>query len=454
MPDRTSDAEVKSLLLQSRKFVHAPDPPDEEIRKVVRKAAASGVMIGGKRWGEKTLGAEIRYAIGMLNPSSSPGLPLMVDYDSNKKLIEGEGVEYVVAVVRERLERISMAPDSIFEGHDGAEMLRAGLRDPVRMFVKNELHSEQKIAEGRMRLIMSVSVIDQLCERVVFGLVNSMEIYRHSTLPVKPGMGLHDQGLRDLRAHMARMSTLLSSDMSGWDWNVKLWTLLAVACLRAVQFGEVPKSFGFGGLRLTLSERMTHLLANAIVVASDGRAFRQKIPGVMKSGSYVTSSFNSWARLMLAMIARLRAGFTTWDGMAMGDDCIELCTLGSEEKIAAVYKALGYMLKAMEISTPSNGVPAEFCSYYFHPWKATDTNLCGVVWPVHPWKMAANFLYRWPVQSTFEIRLDALRYELRHSQEREAILSLIHRVSLMDERLGVWGADPDTGSGIAVSACM
>eukprot|EP00971_Amphidinium_carterae_P094513 1870794-Amphidinium_carterae.1 len=42
--------------------------------------------------------------------------------------------------------------------------VKLGLVDPRRLFVKNELHSEEKAAQGRWRLIWAISAVDQVFE--------------------------------------------------------------------------------------------------------------------------------------------------------------------------------------------------------------------------------------------------------------------------------------------------
>lgn len=40
--------------------------------------------------------------------------------------------------------------------------------DPLKIFIKQEPHKDKKIAEGRLRLIMSVSLIDSMVDRILF----------------------------------------------------------------------------------------------------------------------------------------------------------------------------------------------------------------------------------------------------------------------------------------------
>lgn len=41
--------------------------------------------------------------------------------------------------------------------------------DDIKVFVKQEPHSWEKISEGRFRLISAVSMVDTMVDRIVFG---------------------------------------------------------------------------------------------------------------------------------------------------------------------------------------------------------------------------------------------------------------------------------------------
>lgn len=72
------------------------------------------------------------------------------------------------------------------------------MRDMVRTFVKFEPHLEEKILEGRLRLIFNTGATDIGIERWLFSSVVGRMIRHHADSPFKPCMGLHDEGIEEL----------------------------------------------------------------------------------------------------------------------------------------------------------------------------------------------------------------------------------------------------------------
>lgn len=387
------------------------------IESVVAHLQDGELKRGEIDWEKLTL--YVREAVGVLKPDASPGLPLMELYRTNAEVIAAEGTEYLVAVVIERFRRLAeMAESLIGEKADAMELVRLGCVDPVRLFVKNELHTRLKVAQGRMRLICSVSVIDQIVERVLTTEVHKREINGWHWGLTKPGMGLHNEGLAGLMAHFKTMSLPAGTDVTAWDWGVCYWLLMLMASIRSWQYGC--------GLReerthTTLWERRMHCLCFSVFVLSDGTRWAQLNGGVMKSGSFWTSAINSWARVVVAFIVATLLGAHRRDAAAMGDDCVEDIKGVSEpvvENVMREYKKLGINIKVMEV-----GEEFEFCSYRFN----TAT---GCTMPVRPWKLVAAFLYNWPPSLQYMDRRSALSWELRHSPVRVEALEFLDKIAM------------------------
>jgi len=104
---------------------------------------------------------------------------------------------------------------------------------------------------------------------------------------------------------------------------------------------------------------------------SDGTLIAQELPGIMKSGSYLTSSMNSRIRCLMAEIIG-----SEWC-IAMGDDSVEAFV----EDAPAKYLALGHTCKEYELCpTDFEGIleSVEFCSHkieaegsFLVPWAKT-----------------------------------------------------------------------------------
>jgi hypothetical protein len=175
---------------------------------------------------------------------------------------------------------------------------------------------------------MSVSVVDQLVERCLSSEQNQAEIAGYDELPVKPGMGFSKEKIDSMGVYFEKFDELVSSDVSGWDWSVSGDELRFDAERRRVAHGVASDS----ALARALVNRAL-CLSRAVISFSDGVMLSQRFDGVQKSGSYNTSSGNSWIRVAAARYAG--AGMVA----AMGDDCVDD---GTDRKVMAV---LGHDLK-------------------------------------------------------------------------------------------------------------
>lgn len=240
------------------------------------------------------------------------------------------------------------------------DLIERGLCDPVRLFVKQEPHSKLKIEQGRFRLISSVSLVDQLVERMLFGPQNSTEIALWHSTPSKPGMGLskdHQVALlwedlvRKHRTHPGAMA-----DISGFDWSVQDWELWADLSMR-IELGSFPP------LMKKAAISRFYCLMNATFQLSDGTLLAQELPGLMKSGSYCTSSSNSRIRCLMAELID-----SPWC-IAMGDDSVE----GWVDDAPRKYAQLGHLCKDYEACpvTPNGDLKeVSFCSHLISKGRA------------------------------------------------------------------------------------
>lgn len=302
-----------------------------------------------------------------------------------------------------RLELLASSSTGWVKTLTAVECVDAGLCDEVRVFVKNELHSEEKVKQGRMRVIMSISVIDQIVERVLNSGQNGLEIANWTTIPSKPGLGLHNEGLEELESQMFSLESPAASDISGFDWSVPQWALDLDAKIRTSLTHA-------GSLGAALINRAT-VLGLSRLVFSNGLAWDQEVRGIQKSGSYNTSSTNSRIRVALMHITAARAGFEG-NGIAMGDDAVE--TWHDLTSMEAAYQTLGFRLKDASRQL-------EFCSYRFHG--------NGMFEPARWHKMLASFLATSVRDNAHSIELlEALKYELRFSHFLPRLEALLRDV--------------------------
>ena len=277
-------------------------------------------------------------------------------------------------------------------------LVSAELCDPIRLFVKQEPHSLEKIAQGRYRLISSVSLIDQLVERLLFTPQNKIEIDTWTTCPSKPGMGLAlDEDLVKLYYSLSHIPEPCNADISGWDWSVAAWELLADCKMR------VDLNNGSNTLFARIAWNRTLCLANALFATSDGTLYKTYVPGIQKSGSFNTSSTNSRLRVLNAKL------IGSQQVVAMGDDSVESFVPNAKEK----YLKLGKILKMYDRCNET----FEFCSTFFSK---------DAIYPVNWDKMLFRFLNQ-PQNlltgPTFEQFMMEIRHHPKLNEIREYIVS-------------------------------
>nr|UHS71660.1 MAG: polyprotein P2ab [Sobemovirus sp.] len=333
-PARGSEAERASLLFQAGRFrpTEEPDNLDRACRELEREYPRSKqrACLWGDTWKAESLKTKIQeIAQRDIKRDSSPGVPLSLIGTTNGVVLD-TSMTLVVEAVWARLEalaQVELSPDVT-----PPELIKLGLCDPVRLFIKQEPHPLRKVRTGRLRLISSVSLLDQLVERVLFGYQNNLEISQWKHCPSKPGMGLtlkeQSDALWDELTYKSTLAPAAEADISGFDWSVQHWELKAEVEMR-IRLGD------FGELAAKAARNRFVCLANSVFQLSDGTLISQGLPGLMKSGSYCTSSSNSRIRCLMAKIIGSR-----WC-IAMGDDSVEGWVDNAVEK----YHALGHECK-------------------------------------------------------------------------------------------------------------
>nr|QIC52820.1 MAG: RNA-dependent RNA polymerase [Apple barna-like virus 1] len=246
------------------------------------------------------------------------------------------------------------------------ELVREGLCDPVRLFIKGEPHKIAKLKAGKFRLISGMSIVDQLIDRVLFGCQNELEIKMWDRIPSKPGIGLDDEGLLTMAKwfqEQLESGELLATDVAGWDWSVQEFELDADLDRRT--------------LLCDASGSLWHFLARCryfcvkwkCFVLPDGSLVAQSVGGKMPSGWYNTSSSNSSMRGLARAFA-----YSIWCEktgtpfepaecarfVAMGDDCVEHYL---DDGVNAILSEFGHTLKDSVKFKTLEGI--EFCS---HRW--------------------------------------------------------------------------------------
>lgn len=251
---------------------------------------------------------------------------------------------------------------------DPVDLVRQGFASPMRVFVKNEPHSAQKLETGRVRLIIMVPFHIVLAEMLIFGTQNNKEIRHWDSIPSKPGIGLtedkHVEKVWNEVEGMLSHGQLAEADVSGYDFSLTEEMFMYDARRRvALAKGHEGTAFE------RVVKNITHVLCRSVFALSDGRMYKQEIPGVMKSGRYCTSSTNSYIRVLLSYAVGSRYC------IAMGDDSLEEYV----EEAPQIYKEMGVHVKFYKKCQTT----FEFCSQTFKD---------GVSAPSNPAKMLFNLL--------------------------------------------------------------
>jgi len=216
-----------------------------------------------------------------------------------------------------------------------------------------------KVAQGRYRLIFSVSVVDQCVERFFAQIQNKAEIANWHNLPSLIGIGFTKRQIRAMADSRSWFQDqhVVESDVSGWDWTV--------------QPGEIINE---GEARLQLMEghslemenlvrnRMTCII-NKMVVFSDGEIDIVD-GGIWPSGLYITGSGNSRMRATLGLRARewMNIDYTKTRIKCVGDDSVESDDVEKLEDLKEAYEHFGHRIKDIKRSLKSD---FEFCSCQF-----------------------------------------------------------------------------------------
>lgn len=252
---------------------------------------------------------------------------------TNNKVIDLMGVDRLAKILYDRINLLVVCGQLCYDSNLPEDLVRKSMGDPVRLFVKNEPHKRSKIVDKRWRIISSVSLIDSLVERVMYGIRNGLMIDNWNLIPPKPGMGATDEDINLMVGNLSDMlerGGLIDSDVRGWDWLRRKWLAFCRIYVVALWFDYDPDSDAF---RVLWNREV--VATNPVFVISDGRMLTLLDNGIQLSGRYITSSGNSDERVFLSSLVGTHA-------IAMGDDCLETDNQIPIEIIKSRYKSFGY----------------------------------------------------------------------------------------------------------------
>lgn len=287
------------------------------------------------------------------------------------------------------------------------ELVEEGLCDAIRLFVKNDPHKLAKLNDGRVRLIFSISTIDNIIARLGCALQNNTEISLCDSIPSKPGMGLDDVGTKKLYHYveqMLREGPLDSSDLQGFDFSVTEHDLQM----------DLERRLDLNSGRGTVWERVMrahyYCMSRKVMVLSDGSMYQQIDYGLMPSGWYNTSGSNSTIRIYNHSYIAVKQDQKPC-AVAMGDDCAEKRLKNAKDE----YRRLG---KILTDHVNLDLEDFEFCSTQFVHGKGR---------PVNVDKQIVALLNTKPdTYAQCAELFDQFTFEMRNHPQLDAFTSLIY----------------------------
>jgi hypothetical protein len=252
------------------------------------------------------------------NMDSTPGFP-WCSLGADNALLLRDYRACIITTTASRIVLLATTPPEYIKSLTPLQKVAGGFMDPVRVMVKGEPHTVEKLKRAA-RIICCVSLVDSMVERFYSMKQNMKEIMNCMEIPSKPGCGVSEHNAEAMLGEVEgwyenrSVKRPVSTDCSGHDWTVTLDELMMDA-----QFRIEHRYRGVEGAELFDNIVYTRTLcaANTLFSLSDGTLIAQNTYGGLNSGSPNTSATTSRIRIYNAY----RVG--SLNATAMGDDCIE-----------------------------------------------------------------------------------------------------------------------------------
>lgn len=228
--------------------------------------------------------------------------------------------------------------------------------DNIYTFVKNEPHKIKKIAEGRLRLISGVSLLDTLIDRILFQRIVQAIQDNVGNTPIAVGWN-PVVGAQLFYHHMGHHNQYLSVDKSHWDWSVHSWLLEAVK-----KFFKSTMLYAPNWWLKLVDARFRCLFEHPIWEFQDGSTIQQRVPGIMKSGCYLTLMLNSVCQVILHNYVSVQMRIPQTPFWTLGDDTIQVLEEGLINDYLDNLSVLGF-----EVRYELSRIP-EFVGFHIPPY--------------------------------------------------------------------------------------
>lgn len=403
------------MILQSNRITPVPGPSEDVVERVLEKLVSfslkSDVPKGLEVGKDEAVVSykELYQLIHDMNGKGGSGLPMNMKYPNKSDLRSNCAASEVIEVTVDMMRNMLGYTFEEMEKMSPAELVSRGLAHPIKLHVKEELHSKAKLDEGRYRLIMGVGCCEELIDRLLFGNQNKVDVGNcYSDCGTAAGADLNtDEGV--LRFWNAMMKPdgrkLFSSDVKGWDWSVLRWLYDIELEARRRLNGASKSSVWYD-----LARKRYLILCRSVFVTSNGNMYALTVDGIVKSGCYNTTYSNSRCRDGLSIL--------THSGLSksMGDDNVSAIPYTdhqfTRDETILEYKKWGFRLTDYREVIDS----FEFCSYLFED---------GIAIPLNHVKGLLNLMNEEPDEELYEqfIRVH------RHSPHLDDIREFLKQTS-------------------------
>lgn len=288
-------------------------------------------------------------ALDAIHLDSHPGWPFC-GFGTNKKVLLALEHDIKSAVILRVRNILDCKHDFLLNFEDPTSWLRDGLRDPHRIFTKNELKPARKKTG---RIVCGESIVDQLVHRMFFSNFSQAEAEAFPAGPNMKGVGFNaDKACKivDQYNHWTKEfpgCSRAKSDVGGWEKGYSLDCADSVTKVM-LETCENPED-----AKKALEWWKYSLISN-LIVDDDGNILQLNNPQMMKSGNFLTNSGNGIARLVAALLAGSRYAKTN------GDDCYEFFNC-STDHLKAAYSSMNIDLRDFGILHDE----VDFCSHTF-----------------------------------------------------------------------------------------
>jgi hypothetical protein len=276
-------------------------------------------------------------ALSDIKNDSNPGWPMGYKTGDNKDAIDMFGN----TIRNNVLKKITNILDGNFNLDEFMAhpefWLKFGLRDPNRVFCKNESTPARK---KNGRIIQADSLEDQIVHRIFFSDLLLKESDSYPAGFNLKGMGFSGRRMEEIfEQHQAWFDHLKApfvskSDVKGWEKAFS--TELAEAISQVMRLTNANVSAD----SLRAIEWWWKSLISNLAVDDDGNIIRMKINQLQRSGNLLTNYSNGRGRALLALLAGSKYMKTN------GDDCVEYHLI-TAEKLKVNYLKMNLVVRDM-----------------------------------------------------------------------------------------------------------